>query len=625
MRLLLFLFLFNYMTVQGQNLVSNSGFEYHLLPLQRLQQATFLENAEFSRTVQGWESIASANMSALFSTKYKANKWQTESLGYSFDKCKPHTGHSMIRLWITPKGGKCGTGSGGNIQTKLIEPLDTSGIYSVSFWVHILKSDGTFYFPDFPKNFGIAFSENKFKLSNPECMLNSDSPFLVDSVKFGQWYRLEFLIKPRSTIKYVVVGAFYNPNKPYAFPDDGHGMSYYFYIDDFDIHAIKSADSIDFKDVHAYPLSEMPSANTSKSISKIIYFDTNQDTLSAIAYQALDSIAFKLNQDKSIVLLLNGHTDNVGKYNRALSRRRALHTRDYLMSKGRLPEYRFKTNGFGSDSTVANNQTEYGRTQNRRVEIQEFALPTTTLLYQLASKAAMSNQKDSAIFYLIEWLNFNSSDGMLLLHDPDLAGLHSMPSWKKIETRVKSAYIKYKNPELSYRLDNLYFKDQRYRSVGNLFEEAKGYVPIGIDSINSINNPVILALDSINASEAFQYIEKLSWPDQSIVGKRQADAIFYAIQHSSDLTKMKKSLPYLEKACNNNKSDWEKYAMLYDRILLKETGFQRYGTQYKADENDLSLYKIAPLENPGEIDQLRAKVGLPPLDISSSYRMKPGH
>ena len=67
---------------------------------------------------------------------------------------------------------------------------------------------------------------------------------------------------------------------------------------------------------------------------------------------------------------LNGHTDNVGgqDYNKDLSERRARAVRNYLISKGIDPGM-VKSEGFGFSKPVAENDTEDGRAQNRRVEI----------------------------------------------------------------------------------------------------------------------------------------------------------------------------------------------------------------------------------------------------------------
>lgn len=611
--------------LSGQNLIVNPSFENHLKPLERLQQATFLKNAEFGQTVQGWESFSSANMSALFSTIYKATQWQAESLGYNFKKCQPYKGHSMIRLWVNPKGGECGTGSGGYIQSRLSDTLMRSFIYSVSFWVFIPKSDGTFYYPLFPQNFGMAFSDKNFK-GKPNCMQIDDTPFVIESVKTEEWYNIEFFIKPTKPLINIALGVFFNPTKPYIFSGDDSGLSYYFFIDNIDIHKVEDIDSIITKKTIAYPFlnsaQQELEINTDNEPIKVtcVYFDKDIDTLNALGRITLDSIIIRMRNRKEALFAINGHTDIIGQGNKRLSERRSFEVRDYLIRNGQFSIDRFELNAFGSDSIVADNRTEMGRRLNRRVEIKELNYTISYKYYRMASKYCQEVKGDSAFYYLFEWLKLDSSDGILLLHDPDLVPLRNSIFWKKIEAGVKAKYKKYKQPDLSYKLDNLYFKDQRYRSIGSIYKEAKGYIPIGIDTIRSTSDPIVLFLDSINSLEAIQFIlEKSSWPEPSLVGKRQSDAIFYAIQHSRDLQKMKKCLPILELACQNNYMPWSRYAMMFDRSYLLETGYQRYGTQFQADTVDSSLYKLAPIENPIEVDKLRSKINLPPLDLSSYY------
>jgi outer membrane protein OmpA-like peptidoglycan-associated protein len=72
-----------------------------------------------------------------------------------------------------------------------------------------------------------------------------------------------------------------------------------------------------------------------------------------------------------------GHTDNTGQssYNAQLGRRRALAVRDRL--RGRLEQswpritrgIRFAVESRGATQPVANNRTQAGRAQNRRVEV----------------------------------------------------------------------------------------------------------------------------------------------------------------------------------------------------------------------------------------------------------------
>jgi NitT/TauT family transport system substrate-binding protein len=69
---------------------------------------------------------------------------------------------------------------------------------------------------------------------------------------------------------------------------------------------------------------------------------------------------------------LVGHTDSVGSddANMALSRRRAQAVRDYLIRKYRFDSDRFITVGKGETQPVASNDTETGRSKNRRVDFE---------------------------------------------------------------------------------------------------------------------------------------------------------------------------------------------------------------------------------------------------------------
>jgi OOP family OmpA-OmpF porin len=70
---------------------------------------------------------------------------------------------------------------------------------------------------------------------------------------------------------------------------------------------------------------------------------------------------------------IEGHTDSKGtdKYNQALSDRRAAAVKAYLLKHGEIDSRKdtITTKGFGESKPVADNKTEKGRFENRRVEI----------------------------------------------------------------------------------------------------------------------------------------------------------------------------------------------------------------------------------------------------------------
>ncbi len=70
-------------------------------------------------------------------------------------------------------------------------------------------------------------------------------------------------------------------------------------------------------------------------------------------------------------ILIEGHTDSIGDaaYNQQLSARRAEAVKHYLIENYQINPQRLVTRGRGESNPVADNSTEEGRYQNRRVEI----------------------------------------------------------------------------------------------------------------------------------------------------------------------------------------------------------------------------------------------------------------
>lgn len=102
-----------------------------------------------------------------------------------------------------------------------------------------------------------------------------------------------------------------------------------------------------------------------------ITFATDQDEVRPEFYRTLDSVVIVLNKFNKTMIDINGHTDSTGgaAYNQALSERRAMSVAGYLGSQG-VDQRRVSSMGFGMSQPIAPNNTEAGRAQNRRVEIQ---------------------------------------------------------------------------------------------------------------------------------------------------------------------------------------------------------------------------------------------------------------
>ncbi|WP_045757917.1 OmpA family protein [Xanthomonas albilineans] len=101
-----------------------------------------------------------------------------------------------------------------------------------------------------------------------------------------------------------------------------------------------------------------------------ITFDFNQSTLKSQFYSALNGVAKTLSEYNQTMIEVVGHTDNIGSdaVNQRLSEQRASSVAAYLTAQGVQPE-RIQTLGAGKKYPIADNSTEAGRAQNRRVEI----------------------------------------------------------------------------------------------------------------------------------------------------------------------------------------------------------------------------------------------------------------
>ena len=108
-----------------------------------------------------------------------------------------------------------------------------------------------------------------------------------------------------------------------------------------------------------------------KMVVENILFNTGLATLRPESFSELNKVVNLLRENPTVRIEVSGHTDNVGSAatNRTLSRNRAMTVRNYLISQGIAGE-RVEYNGYGFDRPIAPNDTEDGRAENRRVEIE---------------------------------------------------------------------------------------------------------------------------------------------------------------------------------------------------------------------------------------------------------------
>ena len=105
-------------------------------------------------------------------------------------------------------------------------------------------------------------------------------------------------------------------------------------------------------------------------ILKDLKFDTAKADIKADGARILDDVVTIMQANPSLKIEIQGHTDNKGSsaYNKTLSQKRANAVMEYIAKKG-VEKERLSAIGYGFEKPAASNDTEEGRAENRRVEL----------------------------------------------------------------------------------------------------------------------------------------------------------------------------------------------------------------------------------------------------------------
>jgi len=101
-----------------------------------------------------------------------------------------------------------------------------------------------------------------------------------------------------------------------------------------------------------------------------IKFDNNKSNIKPQYYSELDNAVTVINQNPGMNIEVQGHTSSTGTaaYNQKLSERRALAVKNYLSSKTNAGV--LTARGYGLTQPIDTNETEEGRANNRRVQLE---------------------------------------------------------------------------------------------------------------------------------------------------------------------------------------------------------------------------------------------------------------
>jgi hypothetical protein len=154
----------------------------------------------------------------------------------------------------------------------------------------------------------------------------------------------------------------------------------------------------------------------------------------------------------------------------------------------------------------------------------------------------------------------------------------------------------------------------RYGNMGmapGASQAAPDFTP-GIRAIFRMRvNRAIHQADHANTETLKAIVRQQGWPRRSAVGDVAADQAWLIVQHADrDPVFQLTALRLMEPMVAGGEVSKANYAYLYDRVMLKLTGKQRYATQSICEAG---RWVSLPLEDARAADQRRAEAGLSPL------------
>lgn len=273
----------------------------------------------------------------------------------------PYEGNNYAGIFTSVGEGKY---HGEFIQGTLTSSLKKDKYYVVQFFYSLADKSS-----QSEVSLGACFSDkrvyliDKFPKGYTYSIETNDTNKLKDK---NNWNKVTKLYRANGTENFIIIGKI-EQNTPSITTNNQEGYFAYYYIDNVSVvpfDTIIAKDSIKDTAVSIIPNKEIVLTN--------LYFGTGSSTIKNESYRELDNLFEQLKKiiSPTDTIVISGHTDDVGKEedNLKLSENRAKAVAEYLIKKG-LQKENIKFVGYGSSKPIADNETEQGREQNRRVEL----------------------------------------------------------------------------------------------------------------------------------------------------------------------------------------------------------------------------------------------------------------
>ncbi|HEY9702097.1 MAG TPA: OmpA family protein [Allocoleopsis sp.] len=369
---LVFFVLSSLHTLRGQNLVINPSFENTNDTIVTLSPGEYPVNKAI-----GW-SMPTRAQSSLFYALAAVTQINRSLQKWRFS---PKSGNNVAS--ITTYGKSIPNDENSDlreyVQGSLSQPLTVGQKYYVEFWVHF-HCEGT-------NNIGVAFTKEASHTPSVERLnltpqVNSEKVIPYSESK--EWHLVRDSFIAREPFAYFAIGNFKRNTETKV--QSNQYRYHKAYLDDIKVEAARDAKMppsvFDFDVVTNAEKNESgavnntnkPSSGLAKGETLIldkVLFNFNSAVLKSESATQLDKLVLLMSKNANMTILIKGHTSSEGTadYNLKLSEQRAKAVKDFLITKG-IAEARLSSKGFGETQPLDTNDSEEGKSKNRRVEFQ---------------------------------------------------------------------------------------------------------------------------------------------------------------------------------------------------------------------------------------------------------------
>ncbi|NOU16128.1 MAG: OmpA family protein [Bacteroidales bacterium] len=310
-------------------------------------------NGDFETVERYPDNYAQISLATGWYTLNRADLYNSRSNPFYFNMAMPglrtpRTGNGFAGIVV---------GEHETIQTKLTQTLSKDSQYRVEFYLKLAWCSQCALTPVFGLLTKYSCMDSIYRYENFNNQVGIyEYKELMDTTK---WVKVEGIYTANGGEKYFTLTYINLFKKPFCLCD--------YFIDDISVYPLVDEHTI---------LQNITSIDTFKYkqgdvfILKNVNFEFNQSTLLPESYKTLEELIKYLQKNSSIVISINGHTDNVGleKYNYELSKERAKSVYNFLLNRG-INKERLSYAGFGSTQPLNENTSEKNKQNNRRVEI----------------------------------------------------------------------------------------------------------------------------------------------------------------------------------------------------------------------------------------------------------------